>query len=49
MYQLINDEEGVLLCIRRLTDNASIPPVDDNRDYLDYLDWVAEGNTPEGC
>ena len=45
MYQLINDEEGCFVHpapYRQCFDS----PVDDNRDYH-YLDWVAEGNTPE--
>jgi hypothetical protein len=25
----------------------SIPMVEDNTDYIAYLAWVAEGNTPE--
>ena len=25
----------------------SIPMVEDNTDYQKYLEWVAEGNTPE--
>ena len=25
----------------------SIPMVEGNRDYQEYLKWVAEGNTPE--
>ena len=27
----------------------SIPFVDDNRHYQEYLDWVAEGNTAEAA
>ena len=50
MYKLIKDlltkqESSVL----RLSDNASIPMVDDNTDYQAYLKWVAEGNTPEAA
>ena len=26
---------------------SSIPPALDNTDYQEYLEWVAEGNTPE--
>ena len=33
--------------ILRLQDNASIPFDPDNRDYQEYLKWLAEGNTPE--
>ena len=32
--------------ITRLSDNASIPQAEGNRDYQDYLEWIAEGNTP---
>ena len=31
----------------RKSDNASIPMVEANTDYQEYLEWVAEGNTPE--
>jgi hypothetical protein len=33
--------------IQRLSDNASIPPDPANRDYAEYLEWVAAGNNPE--
>ena len=33
--------------IKRLTDGASIPFDEANKDYREYLEWVAEGNTPE--
>tara|TARA_Y100000114_G_C11563492_1_gene232932 strand:- start:33 stop:194 length:162 start_codon:yes stop_codon:yes gene_type:complete len=26
-----------------------IPPCDSNRHYIEYLAWVAEGNTPEAA
>ena len=41
MYKLINF--GVV----RLTDNTFIPFDPANTDYQKYLEWVAEGNTPE--
>lgn len=33
--------------IQRLSDNAFIPTDPLNRDYQEYLDWVAQGNEPE--
>ena len=42
MYKLIKNAEVV----KRLSDNAHIPFDPANMDYVDYLKWVAEGNTP---
>ena len=33
-------------CILRNEDGALIPTVPGNRDYDEYLEWLAEGNTP---
>jgi hypothetical protein len=33
--------------VLRLSDTAFIPFNPDNKDYQEYLKWVAEGNTPE--
>ena len=43
MYKLINKSEMII----RTTDGANIPPDLGNRDYQEYLKWLAEGNTPE--
>jgi hypothetical protein len=47
MYKLLKDtlsnkQYGVL----RIADNSFIPFVEANKDYQEYLKWVAEGNTP---
>ena len=41
---MTNQEADVIL---RLSDNACIPFDPANTDYQAYLEWVAEGNTPE--
>jgi len=33
--------------VLRLTDGCSIPFDEKNTDYLDYLAWLEQGNTPE--
>ena len=33
-------------CVKRLADSAFIPFDPQNRDYAEYLAWVAEGNEP---
>lgn len=40
-YQLTNGDS-----IIRLSDNAAIPQAPGNRDYREYQEWLAEGNTP---
>jgi hypothetical protein len=48
MYKLINDSiTNESIAIKRLADNAQIPFDPANTDYQEYLEWLAEGNTPE--
>ena len=49
MYKQINKIDGTLdtTQIQRLSDNAFIPFDPANTDYQEYLEWLAEGNTPE--
>jgi hypothetical protein len=34
-------------CIKRISDGAIIPFDEENKDYVEYLLWLSEGNTPE--
>lgn len=50
MYKLIkNPNSGEIRLVCRIEGNRHtyIPFVDDNTDYQRYLEWLAEGNTPE--
>ena len=49
MYKLVKHPfTGVeLKVIQRLSDNGFIPFAPDNTDYQQYLQWLAEGNTPQ--
>jgi hypothetical protein len=49
MYKKIKDIDTGLDAnyIKRLADETYIPFNPSNRDYQEYLKWVAEGNTPE--
>jgi len=42
MYQLTDSTY-----ITRIIDTASIPADPANKDYAEYLEWIAEGNTPD--
>jgi hypothetical protein len=49
MYKQIKDldaNEIYTNCICRISDGASIPLAPGNRDYQEYLAWLAEGNEP---
>lgn len=49
MYKLLpplpNGAEAIT--VKRLADNAFIPFDPANADYQIYLEWLAQGNTPE--
>lgn len=45
MYQEIKIF-GQLSAIKRIADNTFIPLDPANRDYVEYLKWLEEGNTP---
>ncbi len=47
-----NDSEGnKIKCIKRTVNGHSdfIPEDSNNTDYIEYLAWVAAGNTPEAA
>ena len=47
MYRLVNDIfTNQVSAIYRIADRAYIPLSEGNRDYQEYLAWVAEGNDP---
>lgn len=45
MYKLTRSGASVT----RLSDGASIPADPANRDYQEFLQWVADGNTPDAA
>ena len=51
MYKLVNFNPIIsnTQIVVRTTDGACIPFSADNTDYIAYLAWLAEGNTPEAA
>ena len=57
MYKLVKDHIGTIRegkeviadTILRKADNAFIPKSTTNRYYVEYLEWVEAGNTPEAA
>ena len=48
MYKLTPiNLQGYQSNVKRLSDNACVPYDPANTDYQVYLEWLAEGNTPE--
>jgi len=48
MYKLIKSSlSNQVNSVLRLSDGACIPFDPANTDYIAYLKWLAEGNTPE--
>ena len=45
-YKLQTSQMGEISSVTIVGQNISIPLDPDNRDYQEYLKWVAEGNTP---
>ena len=53
-YKLLKEYYGdgtseVIPAVIRKSDNAEIPFDTGNKDYLEYLEWVADGNTAEAA
>ena len=46
-YKLGKNFQGELECIVDKENNRAIPLDENNTYYQEYLEWVAEGNTPE--
>jgi hypothetical protein len=46
-YKLQKGSFGDVVAVTIVGRNISIPLVEGNTDYQEYLKWLAEGNTPE--
>ena len=48
-YKILNDDENKPVSILKIIDKATatIPMVEANTDYQEYLEWIAAGNEPE--
>ena len=46
-YKLQNGLDGTACAVTIVGTTMSIPFDPDNTDYQEYLEWLAEGNTPE--
>ena len=48
MYKIIKNKVGSLDTVLNSVSNTSfVDKSEDNTDYQAYLEWLAEGNTPE--
>jgi hypothetical protein len=48
MYKLVKDQEtGEIIGLHTNEGKTFIPLAPGNKDYREYLRWVAEGNEPE--
>ena len=51
IYKKFKNIDGVVTCIITEKDGLvlSIPISENNRDYQEYVKWLAEGNEPEAA